>query len=836
MISLSITIFFCAMAILSLEIIWMRLFAIENYSSFGYMILSIALLGFGLGGIVVAKLAGKLERLRDPLLFWLTALFPVVVMVALFITKAIPFVPQNIIQDSRQWVFIALFYATLSMPFFVGSMILGVILTDAGQNVGKLYFADLVGSGLGGLVTLWAFYAIHPSLLPVLVLVIFLPAMFASAWRGGASRRLFRMGLATVGALVGLLVGIQVGEIEYGEFKGISYALDTSAVTDAKVVHEAHGPLGFIQVIESSSERTAAGLAMNSPMSAMPPVQAGIFVDGNKISSLARVLDEDETEFIDWQLSSLPFKLRQSPKVLLIGLGGGEGVRQAFHMGAAHVTVAEIDPVLVDMVRNWGGEQTGGLLSRPDVTVEVADGRDVARRHKGQFDMVILNFFDASGLSLAGSKSHSENYLYTVEAFRDFLGALAPDGLLVSMTPVEEPPRSSLRTLPALVEAAMERYDREPLSHSMMFIRGAFHGMALLKDTPFTEEQVGEMVMEADMRQFNASFFPGKTRAAMEEEAAEEAAHWEALEREQGIDLSDFDSEEQAQDPFFDLLVAIFQDDDRGASYIDAYPYDISPTYDDRPYFSAMIKDGTFDYIRESAYNPEQWVNEITPDLWSQPLALITLAQAAMFSLLVVLLAYFLTRRSLPARGKIPTMLYFACLGVGYMFVEMVLIQKLTHYVAAPAYAAAVVLTGMLVFSGLGSFFSERFQGNLKRGIAVAILSTCGLLVLYRFGLAPILMATISYPETVKIALAILLVGPVAFFMGMPFPLGMMAANHAGQGSAAGFGWAINGAVSVVGVVAAQVISMHWGFGTVFFTVMGIYLIAFAAFPGRWLR
>ncbi len=836
MTSLAVSIFFCAMSVLSLEIIWMRLFAIENFSSFGYMILSIALLGFGVGGVIVAKLAPKLDRLRDPLLFWLSMAFPMVVLGTLYVSDMIPFIPQKILQDPGEMLYIAEYYVVLALPFLVGSMILGIILTDAGQNVGRLYFADLLGSGLGGLVTLWAFYAIHPSHLPALVVVLFIPCLLASAWRGGFGKRVHRLALAGATSVLAIVLVMTTGSIEFSEYKGISYAMSSTAVTGAKVVHEEHGPLGFIQVVESNSERTAAGLSTAAPLEALPPIQPGLYIDGAKVASLARTLKGDESNYLDWMLSSLAYRLHKGPRVLLVGLGGGEGLNQALYLGASHITVVDIDPVIVRLVREWAGEMNGHLLDRPEVTVQVADGRDIARRHVGEFDLVVLNFFDASGLSLAGSKSHSENYLYTVEAFDDFLGALAPGGVLASLTPVEEPPRASLRVLPGLVEAALKRMSREQLSQSMMYVRSEFHGMSLLRQAPYSPDQIGEMMMETEMRGFKTSFYPGMTRGVLEAAAAEEDAFWDDFKDKEGVDLSDFDSDAPAQDPFFDLLVALLQDPDMGKGYVDAYPFDITPTFDNKPYFSAMLKEGTLAYLEQSAYNPEEWTREIPPDLWSQPLVWITLAQAALFSLIVVLVAYFLTRKSLPKKGKGLTALYFACLGLGYMFVEMVLIQKLTHYVAAPAYAAAIVLTGMLVFSGIGSFVSERFKGNLNKGILIAVSVVCALLLVYNAILGTILTATISYSEPIKIILSILLVGPIAFFMGMPFPLGMMAANRAGQGAAGGFGWAVNGAVSVVGVVAAQSVSMQWGFSAVFFSVIGVYALACLVFPGRWLK
>jgi len=504
-------------------------------------------------------------------------------------------------------------------------------------------------------------------------------------------------------------------------------------------------------------------------------------------------------------------------------------VAQALRYGATDITVAEINGALVDLVRDGYAGENGGLLRKPEVHVEVVDGRVLAAGNPGRYDMVVVSFLDASGLSFPGSKSVSENYLYTGEALRSFLDALGDGGLLVLSARTEEPPRASLRLFASLIVTAREAWGAEAARSSLAFVKSQFHGMALARKGGFDDLTVGRLSDECASYGFTLSFYPGMERGTLEQRAAEEDAFWAKFKDEEGVDLSGFESGTAVQDPYYDAAQALLYSDDSGADYLDAYPFDLSLTTDDRPYFSAMLKAGSLDFIKRSAYNPEHWEREIPPDLWAQPLVFATLGQAVLFASLILLLPLLAARKRIARSGKLRTFVYFSCLAVGFMFVEMVLIQKFTLYVAAPAYAAAIVLSGMLVFSGVGAACSGRLPG--RRGIGIAVAAIAALSILYNFALTPLLTATMGLPEWARLSLAIVAVAPAAFFLGMPFPLALSAMSSRGDTDLAAWGWAVNGAVSVVGVVLAQGVAMSFGFPAVLWAVAGVYALALGTFP-----
>ena len=465
MLSLAITIAFSAMSLICLEIIWMRLFAIESFSSFGSMFLSIGLLGFGVGGVLVSLKSESVKRHKRGWLFVASLCYPLSVLLAIWTAKALPFVPQNVLQDTSQLFYVAVFYLVLSIPFLCGSTIIGTILTTAGDRVGKMYRADLVGSGLSGVLVLGAFYLLHPSLLPLVVLAVFLPAAAAAAYGMSGLKPLLRWGLPTLVMAIALGGLLWISPLRISEYKGISYAIASSEVTGAKVVAERWGPLGYIQVVDSTSERSAPGLSTLAQV--LPPVQKGLYIDGNKVASVVRSTSPEEREYMEWMLSSVPYRLVESPRVLVVGLGGGEGVAQALHFDAGQVDVVELNGQLVDLVEDRFSEENGGILRDPRVHSFVGDARDFARRHPKAYDLIQFTNMDASGLSLGSGKAVGENYLVTVESLTRFLEALRPGGILVANTRVSEPPRSSLRLVASFLKAGLTLWGQEDLARSV---------------------------------------------------------------------------------------------------------------------------------------------------------------------------------------------------------------------------------------------------------------------------------------------------------------------------------------------------------------------------------
>ncbi|MBM4372774.1 MAG: hypothetical protein FJ098_14045, partial [Deltaproteobacteria bacterium] len=331
---------FVAMAVLSLEIVSMRLWAVESYSSFGHMVLSVAMLGFGVSGTLLAVAGGRLRAHTALLLDTSSLLFPLCVSLSVVLARQVPFHPQDLMKDGAQVAYVGLLYLIQFLPFFTGSFFIGLLLLSAGERVGRLYGADLIGSGLGGLLSLAAFYALPPRWLPEYVVVLGFAGHLA--WRGGSLLRAPRWTAAAVASVLAAATLLALsGELRVSEDKYVPYRLSTAPITGAEIVAERHGPLGFLQILESSSELCAWGLSTATPPEAVVPRSARVCVDGHAGACVARPMEAGDAAFMDWTLSSLAWRLVPGGRVLMVGLNGGLGVREALRYGARNVVVAE---------------------------------------------------------------------------------------------------------------------------------------------------------------------------------------------------------------------------------------------------------------------------------------------------------------------------------------------------------------------------------------------------------------------------------------------------------------------------------------------------------------
>ena len=820
------------MAILSLEIVSMRVWAVESYSSFGHMVLSIAMLGFGVSGTLLAVAGDRLRKRTEALLDLSSLLFPIMVALSVALARQVPFHPQDLMKDGSQVAWVGLLYLIQFLPFFAGSFFIGLLLLAAGPRVGRLYGADLIGSGLGGLLALVAFYMLPPRWLPEYVVV--LGFLGWAAWRGPrllTGLRHTALAVALLAGAVGLLAA--AGDLEMSEDKYVPYRMSTREVTGAEIIAERHGPLGLIQVLDSSSERCAWGLSTATPPEAVVPQQARLCIDGHAGPCVARALEGDDAAFMDWTLSSLPYLLIPEARVLRVGLGGGLGVREALRHGAREITVAEKNGQVVDLLRGRLGEYTGGLLDRPEVSVQVRDGRDLARRSPGAFDVVVFRSSGGGAVSFAGAETIHEAYPVTLEAISEYLGALDEGGILVLETTLE-PTRRALRLLASGAAACRAVAGDAGCADRVAFIRSELVGLLIIGLNPLPEAWLDEIRAFAWERQFTASYLPALTAQEIRSDIAAEEEYFAQFDQ-----LVEFDEEERGgaeahHDPYFDLLETFLRGDAAaGAAYMDDYPFDLRPVRDNRPYFDAFLKDGSAAFLEETSPDPDNWVRRMPSDLYAEPLLWVTLGQALVLGFLILLIPLLRRRGGVRRTGAGRTVVYFMMLGLAYMLVEMVLIQWLTLFLAEPVYSASIVLAILLVSSGVGSLVSVRFVERPLRGITVAAAGAVVTLLFFTVALTPILQGFIFLPLPLRIPVTALLLAPAGFFMGMPFPLGMAALARKGRNTLTAWGWGINGAISVSAIILARVLAIRIGFTGVMVIAAAAYAVAWAAFPGR---
>jgi hypothetical protein len=414
---------------------------------------------------------------------------------------------------------------------------------------------------------------------------------------------------------------------------------------------------------------------------------------------------------------------------------------------------------------------------------------------------------DSFGASAAGLYSLSENYLYTVQALQEYLARLSPGGMLAISRWIKLPPRDTLKLFATAVEALRQSGIDEP-EKRLVLIRGWQTSTLLVKNSPFSEKEIHSIKKFCEARSFDTAYFPGITIA--------ETNHYNVL----------------AEPYFFHGAQALLSDE--AASYLQNYKFILQPASDDQPYFFHFFKWGVLKEILALRGQGGMPLLE-----WGYLILIATLIQALIASLVLILLPLWLSRRLFNnkteniSRSRISG--YFFALGLAFLFIEIAFIQKFILFLHHPLYATAMVLAGFLLFAGLGSAWSQRYANSrsYKIGVNRAVTGIILVGLLYLLALGPLFSVLNWLPTFVKVVISALLIAPLAFCMGMPFPLGMARLGKTAPAFIP-WVWGVNGCASVLSAVMATILAIHFGFTVVVILALMLYGMAMLVFSGRW--
>jgi len=783
---------------LAYEVLLLRLFAVIQWHHFAYMIISLALLGYGMSGSLLA-LAQRIQRWRFETVFAAACVaFAVSAIGAFYLAQVIPFTPQQLPWDPWQWPRLAAVYLLLAVPFVFAAGAICLALARFPDLVHRIYSADILGAGAGSLGVVLLLYAVSPL---VALKLIAASGLLAAAWVWRTGR--LRPGWLTE-ALVFSAVVLTVmapgdaSRLRPSEYKELSQVLQ---VQGARVIEQRTSPLGWIAVVESPAVpfRHAPGLSLLSP--GEPPLQLGVFTDGEGMTPLVRYDPAGEPPaYLDYMTSALPYHLLRKPRVLVLGAGGGADVLQAITLGGSRVDAVELNADIVSLVKERFADYTGGIYAKARVHVEEA--RDFVRLTPERYDLIQLALLDSFGAAAAGVQSLSESYLYTVESLGEMVSRVDPGGMVAITRWVTLPPRDTVKLFATAV-AALRASGVERPGESLVMIRSWKTATLLIRNGRFTAGDIAAIKKFCESRGFDLGWYAGMT--------AGEAGRFNILDR-----------------PYFfegaSALVGPEAED-----FIARYKFDIRPATDDRPYF--------FNFFRWQAL-PELLALRDQGGLplldWGYPVLLVTLAQAVLASTALILLPVWLAQRrggSLAIRGRRAGIAaYFLAIGFAFMFLEIAFIQKFVMFLGQPIHAVAVVLGSFLVFAGIGSRVSIRWQrvvgGRRAIGVAAAILGLVA--IAYLLVLPALLDGLVGLPRPAKMVAAMVLIAPLAFWMGMPFPLAM---GRLQDPQLVAWAWGVNGFASVVGAVLATLLAIHLGFSWVVLLALALYALAATTAP-----
>lgn len=792
---------------LAYEILLMRLFSIALWHHFAYMIISLALLGYGASGAVLTLAQSAVRRHFAPLFSAAAAAFGVSAIACYALAQRVPFNPLEVLWDARQPAYLLAVYLLLALPFLFAGGCVCMAFTRFQGLQWRIYSFDILGAGAGSLGVLALLFVLPPH--DALKLIGALGCMAAAlAWL--QSRRPGRWWAAAPVVLAGALLTLPPDWVAPGmsPYKELSQTL---RIPGTRVVEQRFSPLGMISVVESpiTPLRHAPGLSLSATVE--PPPQLGIFSDGEGLSALTRFDGQRESlAYLDQMTSALPYHLIARPHVLVLGAGAGADVLQAHYHGASAIDAVELNPQIVDLVRDRYADYSGGLYTRI-AKVHVAEARGFVAASSQRYDLINVALLDSFSATSAGLHALAENYLYTVEALQDALRHLQPGGLLAITRWVTLPPRGALKLFAAAV-IALERSGVADPALQLALVRGWQTSTLLVRNGTFGAADIEAIKAFCAERSFDVAFYPGMP--------PQEANRLNVV----------------APPTLYDGALALL-----GAGrdeFQSSYKFQIEPATDDKPHFFHFFK---WRALSELLALKDQGGLPLIE--WGYPVLVATLAQAVVASVLLIALpAAWGLRRAARAGERAPAgvvrrrvLVYFVAIGFGFMFIEIAFIQKFVLFLSHPLYAVAVVLCAFLVFAGVGSRLSRRLPkraGPVLRQPLSAVVLAIGLLALLCLAVQPWLVQhAIALPDAARIPIAIALIAPLALFMGMPFPLGL-AETEAADARLVPWAWAVNGCASVIGAVLATLLAIHVGFTFVIAIALALYAVAATARPG----
>lgn len=773
---------------LSLELVLTKIFSVSMYHHFAFLAISVALFGLGASGMFLYIFPRWFPA--DKILTqlgWISLFFGLSVTFSFLMHLHIPFTPGL---NPKAFALLGLKYSLMVIPFFFSGLCLALALKHFPAYAGKIYFADLIGAGSGCLVTVPLLSILGGASSVIFVSIICCISSVLFFTHGNAKTRTLCIPFVTLFFFISfLLINIKYHPV---------HVKSASNIDKSKIVYEDWNSFSRVAVynlkgrglLSTTSKRFTGNL----------PNWKFIEIDstaGSHLLDFSKGKLED-LEYLKHDISFIAYHLGSDQgKVLIIGPGGGRDVLGARIFGHNEIYGVEVNPIMIEIVEDVFGEFSGNLYSRPGVHIIVDEARSYLSRCNQRFDFIQATLACTWASSAAGSFVLSENSLYTKEAFLSYLNHLKKDGILAVTMWFRGLPAEMLRLVSLGLSSLNEIEVRDPRKHIIVMLnkkraRDNRHptdgyGTFLLKKLPFTP---------------------------YETEKLREVCH--------KLDFDIYYSPDYSGNVTFNRLV------NSPESFIRSFPLDISPPVDDRPFFFYLLKFRDFwkafrgEELLTNALEGNEFLFHIVFILIGLLLITITL------SLLFIIAPLFIFRKH-TIKNKIenmPYLLFFACIGLGYILIEISLLQRFSLFLGKPIYSLSVILFSLLVFSGIGSYLTNNIHlTQCRKKLTQRTFLLVVLLIFYVCYLPELFHHLIELSSVGRIIVSVFLLSPLGLVMGMPFPIGIRLANMINN-EMIPWAWAINGTTSVLASVISIIIAISFGFTVTLVIGQFFYLCA----------
>jgi MFS family permease len=818
---LMIILFMVSLSVLLLELTLTRLFSIILWYDYAFMVISVAFFGLGIGSLVVHIVKNKLNKENLPSrILQSTMASAISIPVMLFIMGH--FVPSNI-------SFIYVFYLSSSIPFFFAGVTVALIYLSMPKEITKLYFIDLLGAGAAALVLdpIIQVLGAESVMLSISLLVIgpsIAAALLLARCRkqdesiagdknDGAQVSIENKSkiygiiiLSSAALLLAINISSNVFAIEPGVSKGLYYQLaKPSEFQHLSTQWNSFSRIDVTRQIHSDYNVETASTNSSTINAGRSKVLASIAIDADADTPVFRWNGSyNDLEWIREYMDYLPYELLKTNQTLVIGSGGGEDVLIALAGGSKNVTAVELNPLIVSKAKEFG-KSAGNLYERKEVELFIDDGRRFISSSNSEYDMITIKLVDSWAAQLAGGYALSENYLYTVEAFGQYLQHLDKNnGMLVMVRWNIELPR----LMPLLIESLRQETGKsiQEVGKQMIVVEdrpGLYFGpdnkraiypvLVMLKNRPFTNSEISLVTERVSDNDAQAFVIPGVYAAPPYDKLLMDENNLEKNQRQLGNrhDISNYDG-----------IKAVMG---------------LRPPTDDSPFFFAREK------------IPSQMI-----------ILLITVLSVS--GVLALLLIYYsrINKIHLASSSFSWLLVLFAIfIGLGFMILEITFIQKFLLLLGTPIMALTVILFSILVSSGVGAYLSGRlFRRTPHIGMIISIPILVAIILCYYFFLQNIINASIGFEISYRIGLTFALLAPAGILMGFQFPSiirisSLYARKQTKQPEAeirqadVTLLWGVNVIASVIGTVLTAIFSMIIGFNGNLLIGAGLYFGAF---------
>lgn len=731
-----------------------------------YFIISIALLGFGISGTWLSF--GTNNRLTKILTLPNAAIgYTLSLLLSTFVIPRMGLGMHDLFGSGSDYIRLFVTYAAAILPYFFGGWILGMTFRDYAPHMHKLYFADLAGAAVGCVAFLVLMSVTGPVVLSLLCCIVVLLPVTGDLARTRSGIVLGAISLTLIGSGFVFSNQIEQGIIPEPNKAYSVHIREHDAKSDYQVRFSQWNAISRIDVVgyeDDSFQR--------------------IYIDGDawtQIPHYRKPIKPHHREKEMFIEDVAPYLL--SPKIdsaLVIGPGGGIDVLHTLRGGATHVDAVELNPSIAAVGEKHFAKENQNLFNRDEVQLHVEEGRSFASRTDREYDLIMLHGIDTFAALSSGAYVLSENYLYTVEAMKDYLQRLSPDGTLclVRWRYRGETARLFTVVLEALHELGVENPNECIYYGTKQFA----YLMARLK--PYTEDEIAQLKENA-LKHKALTLFP-------EEEVLDDAPDGKIINQ-----------------------YAALRAENNHHDFLKEYRYDISPVRDDSPFFFHYEKLAFYAQIFTSQFNENQVRGN-----WASFTLYILFGFSCVAVGIFILLP--LLHRGRPAIPHFSSWVgYFACLGIAFIFIEIALMQRFALLLGHPSRSLAVVLASLLLFAGIGS----QLKGLIKVRLDFCLMLLVVLLLISAFAYPSIIRSLLPYSLTLRSVAAILMIAPLGILMGMPFPSGIQKVSENGT-EAVPWMWGINGGITVVGSILAIIIAIWFNFTTVI--LMGAFAYGIA--------